>query len=57
MSKYVVSHDKDSSIVLFGTDKTLRTFALSTFKSVDGTFKIAPKNDFQVGRGGGLIKK
>ena len=53
MSKYVVSHDKDSSIVLFGTDKTLRTFALSTFKSVDGTFKIAPKNDFQVGRGGG----
>ena len=48
MSKLVLSHDEDSNIVLFGRDETLKTFVSSTFKIVDGTFKIAPKNYFQV---------
>ena len=48
MENYILSHDPESKIVLFGTEKTVQTFIAAKFKTMDGTFKIAPKNYFQV---------
>ena len=44
----IVVADKDSGIVIFGTETTMTEFVESKVKSMDGTFRIAPKLYYQV---------
>ena len=44
MENYILSRDPESKIVLFGTEKTVQTFIAAKFKTMDGTFKIAPSS-------------
>ena len=38
----------NKDIILMGTHRTVQQFTLSKYKSGDGTFKICPKNFYQV---------
>ena len=40
MKKYILVHDIESGIVIFGTKKTVQTFVQLPYKFVDGTFRI-----------------